>query len=86
LEHDRIFVGYVTIGKILDATGYSKQTNQKMLQAGEPHPDRNAQFEYINETAAAFLETGDPVISVDTKKKEKIGNFKNDGSEYRAKK
>jgi hypothetical protein len=86
LEHDRIFVGYVTIGKILGAIGYIKQTNQKMLQVGEPHLDRNAQFEYINESAAAFLETGDPVISVDTKKKEKIGNFKNDGSEYRAKK
>ena len=86
LEKDRIFVGYVTIGKILGAMGYSKQINQKMLQTGEPHPDRNAQFEYINATAAAFLETGDPVISVDTKKKENIGNFKNDGGEYRAKK
>jgi hypothetical protein len=57
-----------------------------MLQAGKPHPDRNAQFEYINATAAAFLKRGEPVISVDTKKKEKIGNFKNDGSEYRPKK
>ena len=85
LEKDSIFVGYVTIGKILDAMGYSKQTNQKMLQIGEPHPNRNAQFEYINATAAAFLETGDPVVSVDTKKKEKIGNFKNEGGEYRVK-
>ena len=66
LEKDSIFVGYVTIGKLLDAMGYSKQTNQKMLQIGEPHPDRNAQFEHINATAAAFLDTGDPVISVDT--------------------
>ncbi|MDR1099868.1 MAG: ISAzo13 family transposase [Treponema sp.] len=81
-----IFVGHVTIGKILDAMGYSKQVNQKMIQIGEPHPDRNAQFEYINTTAAEFLEAGDPVISVDTKKKEKIGNFKNDGGEYRGKK
>jgi hypothetical protein len=79
-------VGHVTIGKILDAMGYSKQANQKMLQVGDPHPDRNAQFEYINETAAAFLKAGEPVISADTKKKEKIGNFKNDGREYRAKK
>jgi hypothetical protein len=86
LEKDGIFVGYVTIGKILDAMGYSKQANQKMIQIGEPHPDRNAQFEYINATAAAFLESGAPVISVDTKKKEKIGNFKNDGGEYRPKK
>jgi hypothetical protein len=81
-----IFVGHVTIGKILDAVGYRKQVNQKMIQIGEPHPDRNAQFEYINATAAEFLEAGDPVISVDTKKKEKIGNFKNDGDEYRGKK
>jgi hypothetical protein len=85
LEKINIFVGHVTIGKILDAMGYSKQANQKMLQVGDPHPDRNAQFEYINETAAVFLERGDPVISVDTKKKEKIGNFKNEGSEYRPK-
>ena len=86
LEKDSIYVGHVTIGKILDAMGYSKQANQKMLQIGEPHPDRNTQFEYINETAAAFLKAGKPVISVDTKKKEKIGNFKNGGTEYRPKK
>jgi hypothetical protein len=86
LEKAGVFVGYVTIGKILDAMGYSKQINQKMLQVGEEHPDRNAQFEYINATATTFIETGDPVISVDTKKKEKIGNFKNNGSEYRPKK
>jgi hypothetical protein len=66
--------------------GYRKQINQKMLQVGEPHPNRNAQDEYINATAALFLETGDPVVSVDTKKKENIGNFKNNGSEYRSKK
>jgi hypothetical protein len=86
LEKGSIFVGHVTIGKILEAMGYSKQSNQKMLQTGKPHPDRNAQFEYINARAAAFLERGDPVISVDTKKKEKIGNFKHDGSEYRPRK
>jgi hypothetical protein len=83
LENNNIIIGHVTIGKILDAMGYSKQVNRKMLQIGKPHPDRNAQFEHINATAAAFLKAGDPVISVDTKKKEKIGNFKNDGSEYR---
>jgi hypothetical protein len=85
LEKGNIFVGHVTLGKILDSMGYSKQVNQKLLQLGEAHPDRNAQFEYINETAAAFLSVGEPVISVDTKKKEKIGNFKNDGREYRPK-
>ena len=86
LEKDSIYVGHVTVGKILGAMGYSKQANQKMQQIGEPHPDRNAQFEYINGVAAVFLEAGEPVISVDTKKKEKIGNFKSNGSEYRPKK
>lgn len=86
LEKDGIVISHVTIGKILEAMGYSKQVNQKMLQLGDPHPDRNAQFEHINETAAAFLKAGNPVISVDTKKKENIGNFKNNGGEYRQEK
>lgn len=78
-----IKASHVTIGAILEDLGYSKQANQKMLQVGKPHPDRNAQFEYINEKAKAYIESGDPVISVDTKKKENIGNFKNPGQEYR---
>ncbi len=86
LERESIFVGHVTIGKILALMGYSKQVNQKLLQAGRSHPDRNSQFEYINEKASTFLSEGEPVISVDTKKKEKIGNFKNAGPEYRPKK
>jgi transposase len=86
LESQRITVSYKTVGKILDAMDYSRQVNQKMLQVGEPHPDRNAQFEHINDTAAKYLKEGDPVISVDTKKKENIGNFKNNGREYRHKK
>ena len=86
LESQGITVSYKTIGKILDSMDYSKQGNQKMLQIGEPHPDRNTQFEHINDTAAKYLKTGDPVISVDTKKKENIGNFKNNGQEYRHKK
>jgi len=83
LEAQGVNVSYKTIGKILDAMNYSRQANQKMLQVGKAHPDRNAQFEHINKTAAEYLEVGDPVISVDTKKKENIGNFKNNGSEYR---
>jgi len=86
LEGMNIYVGHVTVGKILDAMDYSKQVNQKMLQIGQTHPDRNVQFEFINKTACAFIEADEPVISVDTKKKEKIGNFKNAGSEYRPKK
>jgi transposase len=78
-----IAVSYKTVGKILDSMNYSKQGNQKMLQVGEAHSDRNAQFEHINDTAAKYLTAGDPVISVDTKKKENIGNFKNSGQECR---
>jgi hypothetical protein len=76
-------VTHVTVSTILQTRGYSKQANQKMLQVGEPHPDRNAQFEHINQTAKDFITEGQPVISVDTKKKENIGNFKNNGQEYR---
>ena len=81
-----IKVGRTAIAKILDSMNYSRQQNQKTQQIGDPHPDRNAQFEHINKTAAEYLATGNPVISVDTKKKENIGNFINKGSEYRNKK
>ena len=74
------------VSRALEELGYSKQQNQKNLQVGEPHPDRNAQFEFINDKAKEFLEAGEPVISIDTKKKELIGNFKNNGSEYRKEK
>ena len=57
-----------------------------MLQVGEAHPDRNAQFEHINKTASDYIDSGDPVISVDAKKRENIGNFKNKGTEYRPQK
>jgi hypothetical protein len=80
-----IKISFKTVGAILEDLGYSKQANQKMLQVGEPHPDRNAQFEFINEKAKNFIDVGEPVISVDTKKKENIGNFKNNGTEYRRK-
>ncbi len=74
------------VSRALDELGYSKQQNQKNLQVGEPHPDRDSQFRFINEKAQEFLDAGDPVISVDTKKKELVGNFKNAGSEYRKEK
>jgi transposase len=83
LETQGIKVGYVTVGEILESMEYSKQSNQKMLQIGEAHPDRNAQFEHINKKAGDYIAKGIPVISVDTKKKENIGNFKNPGQEYR---
>lgn len=74
------------VSRALDELGYSKHQNQKNLQVGEPHPDRDSQFRFINEKAQEFLDAGDPVISVDTKKKELAGNFKNAGSEYRKEK
>jgi transposase len=79
-------ISHDTVGNILKDMGYSLQLNQKMLQLKESHPDRNAQFEFINNKSLNFMKQGLPVISVDTKKKELIGNFKNNGSEYRPKK
>ena len=79
-------VGHNVVGNILEELGYSLQLNQKMLQVGEEHPDRNKQFEYINEKAKQFLGEGIPVISIDAKKKELIGNFKNNGKAYNEKK
>jgi len=62
--------------------GYSLQANRKTRE-GSKHVDRDAQFHYINDQATAFLAAAEPVISVDTKKKELVGNFKNSGREYR---
>ena len=71
------------VADILDELGYSRQVNQKMEQVGSQHKDRDSQFVFINEKAKDFLSQNVPVISVDTKKKELIGNFKNNGAEYR---
>ena len=75
-------VSHDTIGNLLRDMGYSLQQNQKMLQVGDPHPDRDAQFKHIDKKCGEFIKQGQPVISVDTKKKELIGNFKNSGAEY----
>jgi hypothetical protein len=77
-------VGHVTVSRLLKDAGYSLQLNRKERE-GKSVPDRNAQFEHINEQAKTFLLEGQPVISVDTKKKELIGNYKNGGREYRKK-
>lgn len=74
------------VARALDMLGYSRQQNQKMEQLGCAHPDRDAQFAFINDKSKEFLLEGAPVISVDTKKKENLGGFKNPGSEYRRKK
>jgi hypothetical protein len=70
-----------TVAKLLRDHDYSLQAPNKAAE-GKQHPDRNAQFEYINKIAATCLERGIPVISVDTKKKELVGNFKNGGREW----
>jgi hypothetical protein len=70
-----------SVGPLLEQIGYRRQFNRKTEEGGS-HPDRNAQFEYINRQAQEFIEQGQPAISVDTKKKEIIGNFKNAGSDY----
>ena len=75
-------IGYRKVGYLLEELGYSLQMNQKMRQVGEEHPDRDAQFEHINEKAKAFGAAGLPVISIDCKKKELVGSFKNVGAEY----
>ena len=70
------------VGDLLHAMGYSLQANSKTREGGH-HIDRDAQFQYINTQAKAFLAAHQPVISVDTKKKELVGNFKNNGREWR---
>ena len=74
-------VSSTTVGHLLHALGYRLQALRKSRE-GTAHPDRNAQFEYINATAATFLQRQQPVISVDTKKKELVGDFKNAGREW----
>jgi len=77
-------VSPVTVWRLLDELGYSMQSNRKRRE-GTDHPDRDAQFQFINATAKEFLGHGWPVISVDTKKKELIGPFKNAGKEWQKK-
>ena len=75
-------ISYPVVAELLRQQGYSLQGNRKS-QEGDSHPDRNAQFEYINRKVKRFLARQQPVISVDTKKKELVGNFKNSGRELR---
>lgn len=74
-------VSHTTVGRLLTKMNYALKANVKRL-AGASHPDRNRQFEYIEQQKQAFLAAGLPVISVDTKKKELIGNFKNAGRSW----
>lgn len=74
-------VSHRVVAELLRANGYSLQANVKTLE-GTQHPDRDAQFRYLNERIKHFLEQGLPVISVDTKKKELVGAFKTSGREW----
>lgn len=74
-------ISYVSVGKQLEQLGYTLQSNKKSHE-GADSPDRDAQFQHIHNAAEAFFDEGQPVISVDAKKKELVGNFKNNGREY----
>ena len=77
-------VSHMLVAELLHEQNYSLQANRKTKE-GSSHPDRNAQFEYINAKATEFLRSGQPAISVDTKKKEQVGDYKNGGREWRPK-
>jgi Rhodopirellula transposase DDE domain len=80
LRHQGYAISHVTVARLLMDADYSLQANRKTME-GTTHPDRNAQFEYINARATRQLNSGDPLVSVDTKKKELVGEFKNAGRE-----
>jgi hypothetical protein len=82
LKEKGMSVSYVTIGNILEEMGFSLQQNRKYTESGNAGPDRDAQFKYINNKAKEFMNDKNPVISVDAKKKELIGNYRNTGKEY----
>jgi transposase len=81
LRRHGVRVSHQTVGRLLREAGYSLQAPRKAVE-GKQHPDRNAQFEYINVDAERCIKASIPHISVDTKKKELVGNFKNGGREW----
>lgn len=84
LQQQEHSVSHQVVADLLHELGYSLQANRKTRE-GASHPDRNAQFEHLNAKVKRYLGSKDPVISVDTKKKELVGNFKNGGRELRPK-
>jgi hypothetical protein len=84
LESQGFTVSSTKVGDLLKAQGYSLQSNRKAVE-GKQHPDRNAQFEFIARRVKARRRCGEPAVSVDTKKKEPLGNMKNPGKTYRRK-
>jgi transposase len=84
LNEQGFAVSYQVVNRILQAEGFSLQANRKIHEGGS-HQDRDAQFQHINSTSAEFIANNEAVISVDCKKKELIGEFKNAGREWTAK-
>jgi len=82
LQDQGHMIGERSVAMLLHRAGYSLQSNRKVRE-GDSHPDRNAQFEHINAEVVSFQRRGQPVISVDTKKKELVGDFRNGGREWR---
>ena len=76
-------VSPMTVSRLLAEQGYSMQANRKRFDHGSDHPNRNPQFAYIAAQTQAYQDRGQPVISVDTKKKDLVGRYKNGGREYR---
>lgn len=86
LKKKGYLVSYKIVGRLLAEMGFSLQANVKSFEASSQHPDRNEQFYYIDDIAKKYINAKQPVISVDTKKKELLGNYKNSGQEYRKEK
>jgi hypothetical protein len=84
LNRQGFTVSHTKVAELLREKGYSLQANRKTVE-GKQHPDRNAQFEHISKRVVAYLRSGQPAISIDTKKKEALGNMKNPGKTYRRK-
>lgn len=82
LRKEGFSVSHVKVKELLEQEGYTLQANRKMKQTGRAHEDRDAQFAHINKTTADYAANGQPVISVDCKKKENLGEFANKGAEY----
>ena len=78
-------VSHSTIATLLIKNGFSLQGNSKMIQVGKPHPDRNEQFQFINDKAKEYIDLGLPVVSIDCKKKEKVGKYSNKGRDWHEK-
>jgi hypothetical protein len=85
LNRAKKIASHSLVSRVLSGLGYNLQANRKTDEGAKDNPDRNAQFEFINKHAKEYQGKGWPVLSVDIKKKENIGNFKNGGREYRKK-